>query len=179
MHGPSISPAQRRTIRNDVQLQVISKSETHHAGALGPVLLTYWRAAPTVEVIRSRRQWFADGLTKYEAFGLLIVVEGNTGFTLPNLAFARESRSQLQLIRERPGFGGLVVEGTGVVRSLVRTFTRGQGRATKGAHHNKSFLSAEGASNWIGARLAPWDGPSGAEIFNAANALRALPYDTL
>lgn len=93
------------------------------------VMISCYRYPPTPEEMRRRIAFLDEEAKRYESLQVFTLVTHDAG-GFPSPDHRRESRAQYAVLRERVSFCAIVIEGTSVNKTLLRSFFRTIGSFT-------------------------------------------------
>lgn len=156
---------------------IVSRGDTHCFVGVGNVLITLYWGTPSAQALRDRLPWVRATLAKFDAAGLLVVVDARADGLLPDAAFRAESKAQAAEFGDRIYVSASAIEGDDIKHSLVRTFLRGLTVVANVGFPVRFFASVPEAAELVAELSQEPGSPSADALIAAVESVR--PAQTL
>ena len=120
-------------------------------GSWRNIVIHVYRAAPTVDDLRMREPWFRTMVRRHpEGIGAVTVIDKDASGSLPDRHVRMISEKQLSDIAEHIKCGAVVLEGSGIQFTLLRSLLRGIAVIVRQQFPYRFFDDVSGATRWVG-----------------------------
>jgi len=157
-----------------VRTVIVSRGDTHCYVGVGNVLITLYWGTPTAQALRDRLPWVRATLAKFDAAGLLVVVDARADGLLPDAAFRAESKAQSNEYGDRICVSASAIEGDDLKHSLVRTFLRGLTVVANVGFPVRFFATVPEAAELVAELSEEPGSPSAEQLIAAVESIRPV-----
>jgi hypothetical protein len=164
-----VSPRARRS---DDPVDILVATDRHVCATWRSLMILVYKASPTPADLRPRERWLRELVRRFpEGIGVVTLVVKESSGALPNAEVRRESERQIALVDEHVRCGALILEGSGVDFTLLRSLLRGIAMVSGRRFPYQFFDTVAGSAPWLGKHLGADAADVAAAIEEARSAL--------